>query len=173
MDGLGRRLALALSLSLAAVACAAPTIPNDSGEDPNSADSDVTATKAPKKTTTPKKDTTTPPEGDNTTPAPSPTPTPTPTPTPNACAGKTGDACFDCCNEASGGTLGPADEAFGQCACGDAGACTGACGADFCTGAAPSATCQQCLTATCDPKADALCTSAACKAGQQCASQCQ
>lgn len=170
MDRLGNRIALALSLSFVAMACSAPTIPNDTSEDPNAADSDVDVTekKSPKKTTTPKKDTTTSPEGDTT-----PTPAPTPAPTPNACAGKTGDACFDCCNQASGGALGPADEAFGQCACGSGGECAASCDADFCTGAAPSAACQQCLKATCEPKESALCTSAACKAGLQCASQCQ
>ena len=170
MDRFGHRLALALSsLSLVAVACAAPTIPNDATQDPNAADSEVTATKTPKTTTTttPKKDTSTPsPEGGTT-----PTPTPTPTPAPTSCAGQTGAACFDCCNTASGGSLAKADDAFELCACGG-GSCTSACNATFCTGAPPSAACQQCLTATCDPQADALCTSAACKAGQQCAQQC-
>lgn len=173
MDRFGHRLALALSsLSLVAVACAAPTIPNDATQDPNAADSEVTVTKTPKKTTTttpPKKDTSTPsPEGGTT---PTPTPTPAPTPAPTSCAGQTGAACFDCCNTASGGSLAKADDAFELCACGG-GSCTSACNATFCTGAAPSAACQQCLTATCDPQADALCTSAACKAGQQCAQQC-
>ena len=170
MDRFAHRLALALSLSLVAVACAAPAIPDDSTEDANSADSEVTTTKTPKKTTTtPKKDTTTntSPEGKTT-----PTPSPAPTPAPNTCAGKTGDACFDCCNAASGGSLATSDNAFGQCACGG-GSCTSVCNADFCNGAAPSAACQQCLTATCEPQADALCTSASCKAGQQCAQQCQ
>jgi hypothetical protein len=171
MDRPAQRLALALVLSLVAVACAAPTIPDGTTtEDPNSADSDVTGSKTPKKTTTPKRDTTpttAPPEAD-----PTPSPTPSPTPAPNTCAGQSGDACFDCCNTASGGTLAPADEAFGQCACGG-GACTSACDADFCTGAQPSAACEQCLKATCEPQANALCTSAACKAGQQCAQQCR
>jgi hypothetical protein len=177
MDRFGKRLSLALSLSLLAAACSAPTIPNDStdSEDPN-ADSDVTAAKAPKKTTPPKKTTTptAPPEGETPAPTPNPTPNPTPTPTPapNACAGQQGDACFDCCDQASGGALAQADNAFGQCACGG-GACTSACSADFCTGAQPSAACEACLTGTCEPQADALCTSAACKAGQQCAQQCQ
>ena len=178
MDRFGKRLALALSLSLVAVACAAPTIPNDTSlsEDPNEADSNITGgSKTPKKTTpTPKNDTgtTAPPEGGDPAPGTTPTPTPTPTPAPNNCAGQQGDACFDCCDQASGGTLAKADAAFGQCACGG-GACTSACSADFCNGSQPSAACEQCLTATCEPQADALCTSAACKAGQQCAQQCQ
>ena len=173
MHRFSRRLTLALALSLAAVACSAPAIPDGLSGDPNTADSDVTGadSKTPSKTTPPKKTTTTSsPDGDAG-PGTTPEPGTTPTPAPNACAGKQGDACFDCCNAASGGSLGKADEAFGTCACGG-GACTSACTADFCGGAQPSAACEQCLKATCEPQADALCTSAECKAGQQCFQQC-
>ncbi|MDB4936899.1 MAG: hypothetical protein JWP87_3871 [Labilithrix sp.] len=172
MDVLGNRLGLGLglALSLVVVACAAPTIPNDVGDSADSADSNVTGSKkTPKKT---KNDPEASPEGDpapESTPAPDPTPAPAPTPT--NCNQTAADACFDCCNQASGGTYAKADEAFGQCACGG-GQCTAVCENDLCTGAPPSAACQQCLTQTCEPAANALCTSAACKTGQACVKQC-
>jgi hypothetical protein len=176
MDLAGKRLGfgLALTLSLVVVACAAPTIPNDGvgGEDPESQDGDITGSKkTPKKTTPKKTDSEAPPEGD---PAPTPTPSPTPAPTPAptiSCTQTDPDACFDCCNSGSGGAYGKADAAFGQCACGG-GQCTTACGNDYCTGQPPSAACESCLTQTCEPAANALCTTAACKAGQQCAQKC-
>lgn len=163
---LSRRLGLALVLSIVAVACSSPTIPSDLGDSTDPSESVATKKKTPKQTTT---------ASDNgaaktpsgTTP-PSTTPPSMPPPASANCSGSaTADACFDCCNTASGGELAKADDAFGKCACGG-GQCTSACNADFCTGAAPSAACESCLTATCEPAANAVCTSAACKAGQQC-----
>lgn len=46
--------------------------------------------------------------------------------------------------------------------------CASACGQSFCNGQQPSAACEACLTSTCEPAADALCTGAACQAGAQC-----
>lgn len=83
------------------------------------------------------------------------------------------DACFDCCNQGSGGALAPADNVFGQCACGTGGQCTAVGDANLCTpGGAPDAACSSCLQATCAPAETAACTSAACKVGLACAKQC-
>jgi hypothetical protein len=162
-----KALGLALTLSFVAVACAAPAIPGDDGSltDPATA-------KKPTTTKTPAND------NDASTPAVSPTdpapgdPTPAPppgTPAPTDCSSSADyDSCFTCCDTPTGGDLGKADDAFGQCACDPGGACASACGATFCTGAAPSAACDACLTNTCEPQADGLCTSAACQAGLQC-----
>ncbi len=167
----GKRLGLALTLSFVAIACSAPTIPSDLGSgDDGTNPSESLATK--KKPTT-KKPTTASDNGSTGTPSGTTPPKATssgtmPPPAAANCSGSaTADACFDCCNTASGGELAKADDAVGQCACGG-GQCTSACGADFCTGAAPSAACESCLTATCEPAANAVCTSTACKAGQQC-----
>lgn len=169
------RLGLALALCFVATACAAPTIPDDA----NLADDGSGAATANKKTPTKKtpapsatSSPATDPSSASSTPAPAPsTPPTTPAPTAN-CAGQSADACFDCCNQASGGALAPADNIFGQCACGTGGQCTSACDANFCSGLAPSAACSSCLQATCAPAETAACTSAACKTGLQCAQSC-
>jgi hypothetical protein len=170
-------LALILSLSGVVFACAAPTIPDGGlGTDDPNATSGASSTKKPKQTSTASTGTaapegdTTPPAGTNTAPAPTTPPTTTP-PATTQCAGLAGDACFDCCNTASGGTLAPADDVFGQCAC-LGGQCTAVCDLNFCSGTAPSAACDQCLKATCVPAENAACTSASCKAGLACLQQC-
>ena len=89
------------------------------------------------------------------------------------CTGQSADACFDCCNQASGGALAIADNIFGQCACGTGGQCTAFCDANLCSGITADSACASCLQATCKPAETAACTSAACKAGLQCAQQCQ
>ena len=178
MNLFNKHLALGLAISLVAVACAAPTIPNgtESGEE-EEGESEV-ITKKPsskKKPSAPKDDEGTadpendPPASTPSTPDPGPgTPT---TPAPNNCAAQQGDACFDCCDQVSGGELAQADDVFGQCACGG-GQCTSVCGS-FCNGGQPSQQCEQCLTQTCEPAADAQCTSSACQAGLACVQQCQ
>ena len=176
METLRTRLGLgvALVVSFVAVACAAPTIPNDTTGDDGSDPSSSASTKKPSKTPAAKTPTTAP-EGDPTKPTPKPTPTTptpttptTPTPTGANCSGsQTADACFDCCDAPTAGALAKADAAYGKCACGG-GQCTSVCNATLCNGGQPSAACDQCLQQTCEPAADALCTSAACKAGQQC-----
>ncbi len=174
----GKRLALALALSLVAVACAPPNIPDDGtgGENPDVGEGASTGKKTPKKTTPEKTGAEAESEADPGTTAdatpPKTTTPPATTPPPNNCAQAADpDACFDCCDQASGGTLAKADAAFGQCAC--EGQCATECGATYCNGGQPSAACDQCLTQTCQPAANALCTSAACKAGAQCAQQCR
>jgi hypothetical protein len=173
-----KHLGLALAVSLVAVACAAPAIPNDTFADAEDDDTSGSTTKKspPKKSSSPAPSDDAP-EGDPTTPTtpgtPAPPDAPPTTPPPaGSCAGQQGDACFDCCDQASGGTLATANDAFGQCACGAGGQCTSVCGT-FCGGGQPSAACDQCLTQTCDPAAEALCTSAACQAGLTCLDQCQ
>jgi len=172
------RFGLALALCFIATACASPTIPDDG----NLADDGSGAATASKKTpstsskkTPAKNDTSSTgndPSTSTGTPAPAPAPAPaTPAPITN-CAGQAADACFDCCNQASGGALAPADNVFGQCACGTGGQCTSVCDANMCSGSAPDAACSSCLQATCQPAETAACTSAACKAGLQCAQQC-
>lgn len=171
-------LALASCVSVVVAACASPTIPDD-----GSLDDGAGAATANKKPTTTKKPTTkdgnAAPEGDPSTgtsaPAKAPATTPSTPATPpstSQCAGQTGDACFDCCNQASGGALAPADNVFGQCACGTGGQCTSVCDANLCSGAGADAPCSSCLQATCAPAEAAACTSAACKAGLQCMHQC-
>jgi hypothetical protein len=170
------RLGLALALSLVVAACASPTIPGDG----NLADDGSGASTASKKTPstskkTPTKSDTASSEADPSTPASTPPPAPAATPTTPAstaqCAGQARDACFDCCNQASGGALAPADNVYGQCACGG-GQCAAVCDANLCSGGAADAACSSCLQATCVPAEAAACTSAACKAGLQCANQC-
>lgn len=173
MDRSNKALGFALALSFVAVACAAPTIPESGlGEDP----SQSAATKKPSTATTPPKKDNSAPPADPANPAPTDPANPAPTdPTPTSCAAKaTFDECFQCCDAPTGGALKAADDAFGQCACGG-GQCTSACGATFCAGQQPTAACETCLTNTCDTAADALCTTAACKSGQQClqASACE
>jgi len=168
MDRLNKALGFALALSLVAVACAAPAIPSDLDED--SSPSEAASTKKPSTAKTPPKTDNTPaPDPSNPTPADPSNPTPAdPTPTPGSCGAKaTFDECFQCCDAPTGGALKKADDAFGQCACGG-GQCAAACGTTFCTGQQPSAACDTCLTNTCDPAASALCTTAACKVGEQC-----
>ena len=162
------RAALALGLALLAAACAAPTVPDSSASDDLSgAGADGTATKTPRTANTPSK----PPPPVK--PGGTVPPPPPPPPVPIACAQQVGDhACFDCCNQASGGTLAVADEVFDQCACGTSGACTAACGANYCTNGQTSAACEACLTATCEPLENTQCTTAACKAGLQCMHEC-
>lgn len=168
MDRSNKALGFALALSFVAVACAAPTIPDSSlGGDSNP--TEAVSTKKPSTATNPPKQGTTAPT-DPSNPAPSDPngPAPTDPATPGSCGAKaTFAACFDCCDAPTGGALKKADDAFGQCACGG-GQCSSACTATFCAGQQPSAACDTCLTNTCDPAADALCTTAACKAGQQC-----
>jgi hypothetical protein len=172
-------LALILSLSGVVFACAAPTIPDGGGlstDDPNATSASSGNKKTPKTTSTPGTGTAAP-EGDappastDTAPAPTTTAPPPTTPPTAQCAGQTGDACFDCCNTASGGTLGAADKVFGQCAC-LGGQCTVVCALNFCSGTAPSAACKQCLDTTCVPAENAACTSDSCKAGLACLQQC-
>lgn len=176
MNLFNKHLGLALAISFVAVACAAPTIPSGVDGDDDSEESEgATTTKKPstskKKPSTPSNNDTAPPESDPTPSTPAdPTPT-TPPPPAGNCGAQQGDACFDCCDQASGGELAKADDVFGQCACGG-GQCTSVCGS-FCNGGQPSAQCDQCLTQTCEPAADAQCTSAACQAGLQCLQQCQ
>ena len=165
MDRSNKALGFALALSFAAVACAAPTIP-EGGLDGDSNPTEAASTKKPSTAKTP-------PKTDNTpapsTPAPTDPANPAPAdPAPASCAAKaTFDECFQCCDAPTGGALKKADDAFGACACGG-GQCAAACGTTFCTGQQPSAACDTCLTNTCDPAASAQCTSAACKAGEQC-----
>jgi hypothetical protein len=174
-----KRLGLAVVLSLIAVACAAPQIPNETGGDEETGEEPVIAGNKKKSTptkpgTTQTTDSNTPAPTGTPTPAPSGTQTPTPVPLPGgdpaptgACAATAdGEACFQCCDQASGGELAKADEAFFTCAC-DA-QCATQCGANFCAGQEPSAACETCLTNTCEAAASAACTSAACKAGEQC-----
>lgn len=167
------RLGLALALCFVAVACAAPVIPDGTAaDDVNGADTATTNKKTPSKKT-PSKSDTAPSDGDPSTGTGTPAKAPPTTPAPATnCAGQAADACFDCCNQASGGTLALADNVFGQCACGG-GQCTSVCDANFCSGAAPNAACSSCLQATCDPAETAACTSASCKAGLQCAQACK
>ena len=179
-----KRLGLALVISLVAVACAAPAIPSDLSEDDEDADTsdqDITGAgkkKTPSKTT-PKPKGETQPEGEGETPPGTPPPSSPPpsnpppgTPPPGGgqCGQQDPEACFQCCDTASNGDLGKADEVFFTCAC-DA-QCASACGNNFCNGAQPSAACETCLKNTCEPAADAACTSAACKAGMACLNSC-
>ncbi len=177
MELTSNRLGLALALGFVVSACAAPDIPDGTAaDDPNSADAANASNKKPATKKPPASSNTAgsesgPPSG-TATPAPATPATSTPaTPPPTSCTGLSADACFDCCNTASGGTLAPADNVFGQCACGG-GPCTAVCDASFCSGTAPSAACSSCLSATCQPAETAACTSASCKAGLQCAQQC-
>lgn len=182
MDIFSKRLGLALAISLVAVACASPTIPNQGGgDDEDSSDpSESASTKkaTPKKTTAPSSPagSDSPSGGDNKTTTPpgtpstpqNPSPSTPPAPGGSCSASADGEACFNCCDQASGGDLGKADDAFGACACEPGGQCATACGATFCNGQEPSAACDTCLTQKCDPIFEAACTSAACKAGEQC-----
>jgi hypothetical protein len=176
MDLVTKRLSLGLglALSLVVVACAAPDVGD--AADGNSLGGDQAATGGSKKTPkkTPKKtDTEAQPEGDpELDPTTTPTPDTTPTPTPTNCNQASPDACFDCCNQASGGAFAQADQAYGQCACGDTGQCRLECDASLCSGLGASAACQQCLTSVCEPMANALCTTAACKTGKACVEAC-
>lgn len=177
MNLFNKHLGLALVISLVAVACAAPTIPNgtESGEEEEEESEVITKKPSKKKPSTPSNDEqTADPENDPATPSTPSTPDPGPGTTPppaNNCAAQQGDACFDCCDQVSGGELAQADDVFGQCACGG-GQCTSVCGS-FCNGGQPSQQCEQCLTQTCEPAADAKCTSSACQAGLACVQQCQ
>lgn len=159
MKRLNKALGFAVALAFVAVACAAPT-PEGGRLDESNPSEPTPAKKASGKQT---------PSGDAGAKLADPVdPTPTPNPTPTSCSGKaTYDECFKCCDAPTGGELAKADDAFGKCACGG-GQCSTACGATFCAGQQPSAACDTCLTNTCEPAATALCTSAACKAGQQC-----
>lgn len=165
MNRFHKGLGFAVALSFVVVACSSP-IPDGSLAG-GSQDQTKTPSKLP-----PSKTPAAPANPAPANPAPSDpsNPTPTPTPTPGADCSKeaTGQACFTCCDTASGGELKKADDAFGACACNPGGQCTTACSANFCTGAAPTAACDTCLTNTCDPIGAAACTSAACKAGEQC-----
>jgi hypothetical protein len=173
MNRFGRRLgraALALGLALVAAACSAPTVPDTSSSDEElgAESSDPIPTKTPRPTTPAAKPSTPPPVV-----TPAGTAPPPPAAVPNACAQQVGEyACFDCCNQASGGALGVADNVFDQCACGSGGACTAVCDANYCTNGQTTAACEACLTATCEPLENTQCTSAACKAGMQCLDQC-
>lgn len=157
------RAALALGLSLVATACSAPTAPDasSSDEDLSSVNTDTTVTKTPRPTTPATK------------PPPPVKPAGTAPPPANACAQQVGQhACFDCCNQASGGALAISDEVFDQCACGTGGACTAVCDANYCSNGQTTAACEACLTATCEPLENSQCTTAACKAGLQCMDEC-
>jgi hypothetical protein len=167
-------LGLALVLCFVGVACAAPTIPDDTTT-PDDSGGAATANKKPP----PAKATTAPSESDPSTTTSTPPPATTPPATTAAptfntatCTAQAPDACFDCCNQGSGGALAPADNVFGQCACGTGGQCTAVCDANLCTGGVATAACSSCLQATCAPAEAAACTSAACKAGLACAKQC-
>lgn len=167
-------LGLALALCFVGVACAAPTIPDGTLADDSSGAATSNKTTPPKKTTTapsesdPSTTTSTPPPASTTPPAT----TTAPTINTATCTAQAPDACFDCCNQGSGGALAPADNVFGQCACGTGGQCTAVCDANLCTGGAADAACSSCLQATCAPSEAAACTSAACKAGLACAKLC-
>ena len=178
MHLLSTRLGLALGLCLLAVACASPTIPDDGNLADDGAGA-ATVDKKPSSSTkkpAPKNDTSSTSNSSSTgasTPAPAPAPAPATAPPITSCTGQTGDACFDCCNQASGGALAPADNIFGQCACGTGGQCTAVCDANLCSGVTADSACASCLQATCAPAETAACTSAACKAGLACFRQCQ
>ncbi len=167
-------LGLALALRFVAVACAAPAIPDSTLADDASGAAPDNKKAAPKKATTPASESD--PSTTKSTPPPaSTTPPATTAPTINTatCTAQAPDACFDCCNQGSGGALAPADNVFGQCACGTGGQCTAVCDANLCTpGGAPDAACSSCLQATCAPAETAACTSAACNSGLACAKQC-
>ena len=76
------------------------------------------------------------------------------------------DDCLSCCDLPTGGQLVAANNAYGACACEND--CADVCGGNFCEGGTPSTSCQTCLSNTCEPQADALCTSSACQAGLAC-----
>lgn len=170
----GKRLGLALVLSLVGVACAAPPIPNDALGEGEEESGDPASTSNKKSNLPAKKGTTDAPAGETppgtTPPADTTPPGTTPPATPPAggqCAAEaTGEGCFTCCDKASGGELAKADEVYFTCAC-DAD-CASQCGSNMCNGQQPSAACDTCVQQKCEPKADAACTSAACKAGVAC-----
>lgn len=157
-------LAAALALvAVAAVACSSPTITTEEVPDEDNPSSKTPSSKSdastPSTNTDPGTGTPTDPDGGTST---------TPPTTTDCTSTTTYDTCISCCDAPSGGQLAAADEAFGKCACESGGACASACGSSFCNGDSPSAACDQCLTNTCDPQADALCTSAECQAAVQC-----
>lgn len=170
MDRLNKALGLALVLSAVAVACAAPTIPQSESDDQNET-SDPSTAKKPSTKKPPGNNTPAPsnPSSDPDASAPAPTDPSNPTPAPASCSSTTTYAdCLSCCDAPTGGALAKADATFGQCACEAGGQCQSVCGATLCNGQQPSAACETCLTNTCEPAADAQCTSAACQAGVQC-----
>lgn len=140
-------------------ACSAPPVP--SGVDDDDTDAEP-VTKKKATTASPSNDT-------PVVEAPLPSTTTIPT---SQCSATSGDACFDCCNTASGGALAPADAIFGECACGVSGQCTAVCDTNLCSGLGRTTACDTCLRNTCDQAENAACTSAACKAGLACFKQC-
>lgn len=169
-----RLSALALGLSLAAFACAAPTIPDETQE-PEDTESGATEKKKP---TTKKDDktssssssggTTMPPKGDEEGEEPPPGEGDPTTPAPTSCSTSTSyDACYQCCDPTD--SVAPAIDAFGSCVCQSPGTCAAQCGSSYCSGNAPTAACEACLNSAtaCEAKADAACGTA-CKAAMAC-----
>lgn len=167
---LGLSAFAAVGLALAAVACSAPTIPNEVQE-PEDTESGSTTKKPSTKNTpdsgkTPPKGTT--PEGDEE-PPPADTDGGTTTPPTTNCSSSTSyDACYQCCDPTN--AVQPAIDVFGQCVCQSPGTCAAQCGNNYCNGQAPSPACETCLNAAsaCEAKADAACGTA-CKAAISCA----
>lgn len=172
-----KRFGLALVLSIIAVACAAPPIPEGSVGEEEESEEPVVAGKPKPPKPKPKPPGSSPPPASTNPPTnppppatpgdPNPPPPPPPPPPTGDCgATADGDACFKCCDQASGGELRKADDAFYACAC--QGQCAASCGSNLCNGGQESAACGTCLEQKCEPALEAACTSAACKAGVQC-----
>lgn len=178
---LSKRIGLALILSSIAIACAAPAIPGQLGNDDEEEEEEQSESASNKKKTTPSKKTTpkspapsapadsaADPGADPLPPNNDPgTPPPPPPPAGGQCSQQQDpEACFMCCDDVSQGALAQADEAFGACAC--EGQCASACGNNWCNGGQESAACGQCLQQTCEPAFESACSGAACKAGLAC-----
>jgi hypothetical protein len=169
-------LGIALVLCFVGVACAAPAIPDDPTLDDSSGAATANKKTPPTQTTKPTAPSESDPSTTTSTPPPATTTPPATTAAPTfntaTCTAQAPDACFDCCNQGSGGALAPADNVYGQCACGTGGQCAAVCDANLCTGGVATAACSSCVQATCVPAEAAACTSAACKAGLACAKLC-
>ena len=102
---------------------------------------------------------------------------PVPPPAPGTgvdCSGKTGDACWDCCDQAHPeGELWV--ETFDKCVCVSPGICRTQCATSLCAGGQPSAACELCLenAAQCETQATTACNAVpGCAAAEACGAKC-
>ncbi|MBS2015330.1 MAG: hypothetical protein JST00_20755 [Deltaproteobacteria bacterium] len=167
---LGLSACAGLGLALAAVACSAPTIPNEVQE-PEDTESGST-TKKPSTKNTPDSGKTTGRRDSGGEEEEEPLPPDTDggaTPPTTSCTSSTSyDACYQCCDPTN--AVQPAIDVFGKCVCQSPGTCAAQCGSSYCNGQPPSPACETCLNAAtaCEAKADAACGTA-CKAALSCA----
>jgi hypothetical protein len=165
---------IALGLGFAAMACAAPAIPDES-QDLDDTESGSTTKKNNKNGSSSSSSSggsKLPPKGGDTGEDEEGEPPPkegdTTTPPATSCTSSASyEACYQCCDPTK--AVEPAIDAFGLCACQNPGTCAAQCGNNYCSGQQPTAACEQCLNAAtaCEAKADAAC-GAACKAAIAC-----